>query len=192
MRIPIAKESRSFVLTGLGFSLSLLYLGNRTLRKIAMATFGVSAALGWALRDPDRTIIPISNGILSPADGKVIRIETGKDVRRISIFVSPGNCHIIRSPADGSFEISETLSIHGDIPTTIAHATDDAHRLFSTAQGDVRQGDRIASIQFNSIAGPLCGSRIDVTFPIDQRLMVNVGDAVIAGVTAIAQRAADH
>jgi len=181
MRIPITKESRCFVLTGLGFSLSLLFLGNRALKKAAMATFGISAALGWALRDPDRYVIPVS-------DGEIIRIETKDDMRRISIFVSPKNCHVIRSPVDGACEIlGNTVSMNG---VTVVHATDDAHRLIPAAeQSDVHQGDRIASIQFNSIAGPFCGSRIDVTFPIDQRLMVNVGEAVIAGVTAIAQRA---
>lgn len=59
-------------------------------------------------RDPERDIPADTNVIVSPADGKIIKIEQiyeheylKKDVIKISIFMSPFNVHINRIPFNG-------------------------------------------------------------------------------------------
>src|SRR4030042_915551 len=64
--------------------------------------------MAFFFRDPDR-IIPGGKGLLvSPADGKVIGIKDVADkmyldaeVKEISIFMSPLDVHVNRSPCDG-------------------------------------------------------------------------------------------
>lgn len=191
--MPITKESRGFVLSGLAFSLSLIYLGNRTLRRIGMLTAATAGALGWALRDPDRYLIPIKDGVLSPADGQIIRIDSVESrfgpARRLSIFIGPADCHVLRAPVSGAVESGHgTAVFSGTIPAMVEHVGGTGHRFVAReTDGDVEQGERIASIQFASPAGPLFGTRVDLTFPVDQRLMVTVGDRVIAGITALSE-----
>ena len=59
-------------------------------------------------RDPEREI-PAGVGVLvSPADGRVVEIraeeEAGRSRQRISVFMSPLNVHVNRSPVSGSIE----------------------------------------------------------------------------------------
>ena len=60
-------------------------------------------------RDPKRIIPKQDNLILSPADGKVIKIEdivdpkSGEKLKLISIFLSVFNVHANRMPIDGKF-----------------------------------------------------------------------------------------
>jgi len=87
----------------------------------------VTAALGWGLagsmlailtvavasffRDPERVIPAGDNLVVSPADGKVVSIaDVNQDpmfreaVTRVSIFLSPLDVHINRSPVTGTVE----------------------------------------------------------------------------------------
>ena len=59
-------------------------------------------------RNPNRKIQRDQNVILSPADGKILSVEKcreerylGKECLRVSIFMSPFNCHINRAPVAG-------------------------------------------------------------------------------------------
>ena len=60
-------------------------------------------------RDPSRVIPKNKNLIISPADGKIIKIkefedpESGKKLKLISIFLSVFNVHANRMPVDGEF-----------------------------------------------------------------------------------------
>ncbi|MFL2990193.1 MAG: phosphatidylserine decarboxylase family protein [Candidatus Neomarinimicrobiota bacterium] len=60
-------------------------------------------------RDPSRVIPKNKNSIISPADGKIIKIkefedpESGKKLKLISIFLSVFNVHANRMPVDGKF-----------------------------------------------------------------------------------------
>ncbi len=71
----------------------------------------------WFFRDPDRTVPAGENLLISPADGKVILIDTkpmpkelqggaigGEPVQRIAIFLNVFNVHVNRVPAGGSIE----------------------------------------------------------------------------------------
>ena len=71
-------------------------------------------AIAAFFRDPERTI-PTGEGlIVSPADGRVVSIADIKDdpkfaeaAARVSIFLSPLDVHINRSPISGNVERSQ-------------------------------------------------------------------------------------
>ena len=57
-------------------------------------------------RDPDREIPSDPRAIVSPADGRVVEIKSetveSRSFRRISIFMSPFDVHVNRSPIAGT------------------------------------------------------------------------------------------
>ena len=91
---------------------------------IAAVVAVVLAALGWIVlallawiafffilqffRDPPRTIPQGANSVLSPADGRIVLVETTRDpylerdALKISVFMNVFNVHSNRSPVDGN------------------------------------------------------------------------------------------
>ena len=78
-----------------------------------LALLGLLATLFicYFFRDPDRVIPDVPGGVVSPADGKVIRVEqlkqspyTSGPCRKISIFMSVFNVHVNRIPFDGQIK----------------------------------------------------------------------------------------
>lgn len=195
----------------LAAGLWFLTTGSRFFRRLGAVTLAVAAGLAAFLRDPDRMVIPIENGVLAPADGKVIRIDTvrldeffSEPVRRISIFMSLADCHVNRNPisgrvahksqSDGTFlaawdeRSSEEnrragMGIEGDFPCFLRQVAGLVARQIVCRPdvGDrVEQGERFGLIKF--------GSRVDVFFPSDLAVLVNVGDRTLGGITALAVR----
>ncbi len=81
---------------------------------IMLAAFIVAAWSLWFFRDPNRVTPPGTDQVISPADGKVIKIdvaplpvalrEAGVDyppMQRVSIFLNIFNVHVNRVPAAG-------------------------------------------------------------------------------------------
>src|SRR4030066_1064109 len=74
--------------------------------------FALTIFMVFFFRDPERKI-PTGEGIfVSPADGKVILIKDvyekdylKADTKEISVFMSPLNVHVNRSPCDGKVSI---------------------------------------------------------------------------------------
>lgn len=93
----------AIVLAAVAFSLGSRFLGSLFVL-MALAFIGF-------FRDPER-IAPQGEGlIVAPADGKVVSIadvagerEFPEAVKRISVFLSPLDVHINRSPIDGVVE----------------------------------------------------------------------------------------
>lgn len=149
-------------------------------------------------RDPDR--IPEGDGMLSPADGKVI--EASAD--RITVFMSPSNVHVNRAPLNGRvLNIEYRKGTH--MPAFMKKArenqqnrmhleTDDGLMELRQITGtlvrrivcyvhpgdQVSRGERIGMIRF--------GSRVEVSIPCGYELRVFEGDRVRAGETVIAAR----
>lgn len=77
--------------------------------------FGLLAFLAWLavafivqfFRDPARTIPQQTDAVLSPADGRVVKVERARDpyldrdALMISVFMNVFNVHSNRSPVDG-------------------------------------------------------------------------------------------
>ena len=162
----------------------------------------------YFFRDPERTV-PIGEDILvSPADGIITNIsevkEGKKNYTKVSIFLSVFNVHIQRLPISG--EISKIDYFEGKfINATLDKASEENERLKLTIKSGnniihvtqiagliarriicnvklkdkINQGDRYGIIKF--------GSRVDIEFPNNFNLLVNVGQQWIGGETIIAQ-----
>ena len=170
----------------------------------------VSLWVLWFFRDPER--LPESDSsstILSPADGKVIKIEeanypyliVGKAMR-ISVFMNIFNVHVNRIPVTGKIV---GLEYHKG---KFLGAYADKASLENEQMGIVVQTDK-TKLMFIQIAGLIArrivcrlkdgenvergqrfglirfGSRVDIYMPMDARLLVEVGDTVYAGKSSI-------
>ena len=60
-------------------------------------------------RDPLRVIPQSDDIVISAADGKVTRIEENEDGKLVSVFLSPLDVHINRSPIDGKVVRAEYI-----------------------------------------------------------------------------------
>ena len=105
-RIPVAAEGYPFI----GYSALLSILSG--LLGFPLITLILLVATTFILmffRDPERTTPEIDRGVISPADGKIIFVETTRDERfadedvlKISIFMNVFNVHVNRIPFSGT------------------------------------------------------------------------------------------
>ncbi len=162
----------------------------------------------YFFRDPER-VVPLGDDILvSPADGLITNIsetkEGKKNYTKVSIFLSIFNVHIQRLPLSGV--ITKVDYIEGKfINATLDKASDENERLKITIKNsnnliyvtqiagliarrivnyvkpneNVNQGERYGIIKF--------GSRVDIEFPNNFKILVNEGQQCIGGETVIAQ-----
>ncbi|QID17302.1 phosphatidylserine decarboxylase [Nitrogeniibacter mangrovi] len=204
----IAREGWTFI--GLCFGVALLVHG----------AFGWPFALPlWLLllfmlqffRDPERRAPDVPGAVLSPADGRVIAIESvedpylKRDALRISVHMNPFNVHSNRSPVDG--EVKQQWYTPGRfLHATLDKASDENERNALW----IRCADRI-DVTCVQIAGVLArrilcsvkpgdvmkrgqrygfirfGSRMDIYLPPGSRARVAIGDKVRATASVIAQ-----
>ncbi|SEN23484.1 phosphatidylserine decarboxylase [bacterium A37T11] len=162
-------------------------------------------------RSPKR-LIPLNDGhILCPADGKVVVIEETeeteyfKDKRiQISIFMSPVNVHINRTPISGLVRFfkyhpgkylmawNPKSSILNERTTVVVANQQGKEVLFRQIAGAmarrivwyVKEGDQVAQGQeFGFIK---FGSRVDVFLPLGTKVNVKLGEKVTGGITPLA------
>ena len=106
-KIGICREGWPCIgLTGVS-ALVFGMLGWSLLAVLCLALFGFSM---YFFRDPERIVPQRPGCAVSPADGKVVRIEervdpmTGRTSHCVSIFMSLFNVHVNRSPVRGTVE----------------------------------------------------------------------------------------
>lgn len=165
-------------------------------------------------RDPERAIAAQARAVLSPADGRVMvaGAPTGEQTppgtwQQITIFLSPMDVHVNRMPVGGRVtkvsyhpgrflpaykveagdlnEHTEVWVEHGAQTLVVRQIVGVLARriVCRTREGaTVSAGERFGVMKF--------GSRMDVFVPPDTRILVSVGDRVVAGVTRIAELAA--
>jgi len=194
---------------------------------IAVVLAGLAAwsgGRGWAVpflilaaffvfffRDPDRTTPSEPNLVVSPADGRVMLagVEPGPGApdgqwRQISIFLSPIDVHVNRTPVEGTvthveyhpgkflpaykveagqlnewtevwFERQGRAVVCRQIVGILARRIVCRLRTGDT----VTRGQRFGVMKF--------GSRIDLFVPTDARILVKAGDRAVAGETVLAR-----
>jgi phosphatidylserine decarboxylase len=181
----------------------------------------VLAALAWLavlfivqfFRDPPRAVPSQPNAVLSPADGRIVRVERTRDpylerdALKISVFMNVFNVHSNRSPVDGrvvnawyhpgsfvnaaldkaSLE-NERNALHlataaGDDVTCVQIAGLIARRILCY----VKPGDTLARGQRYGFIR--FGSRVDVYLAPTATPKVAVGDVVAATTTVLAELA---
>lgn len=162
-------------------------------------------------RDPEIECPQKENVIYAPAEGKVVVIEETyegeylKENRiQISIFMSPLNVHVNRTPIKGVIDFFKyhkgkylvawhPKSSTDNERTTICVKTENGVKIlirqiagavarrifFYPAVGDaVESGERVGFIRF--------GSRVDVFLPLDADIKVKIGDITKGATTELA------
>ncbi len=188
----------------------------RRFRKILTWTFAFLSLLCtsftiYFFRNPDREVNVQVNGIIAPADGTIVQIkkvfenEYFKDDRlQVSIFMSPLNVHVNRSPVSGVLKYYkyykgryyvaslDKSSEMNERNTIIVEREDGVEIMFRQIAGfmarriaffkkvndRLNQGEVFGLIRF--------GSRVDLFLPTDAEIFVKIGDKTVAGQTLLA------
>ena len=182
------------VLTALSFGIGWIAIG--------VFLLFLTSFVAFFFRNPPRTIPKDPSIIVSPADGKVVKIDRVGNVTKVSIFLSLFNVHVNRSPIAGSIEAldyrkgkfkaayNHAASLENERNTIMVSdgrikivfiqiAGVVARRIvFWKRVGDrVEKGDLVGLIRF--------GSRVDILFPAGTEVTVAVGDRVRGGSSPI-------
>jgi phosphatidylserine decarboxylase len=168
---------------------------------LVVVVWGFFLFLAYFFRDPERTI---GDGIVSPADGKVLAIGPDGERTRIAVFMNVTDVHMNRLPIDGRL-VRVDDGGEGFRPAFHPDAIHNVWRSYTldTAIGEVevvqmtgivarrilsflkvgesgRKGDRFGMI--------VLGSRVDLLFSTERaKPTVQVGDRVRAGETSVAR-----
>ena len=190
----------------------LLILINKILGVIG---FVLTVWVYYFFRDPERYPINDDNFLVSPADGVISLIVNvrgpkelnmeNKEFQRVSVFMNVFDCHVNRVPVSG--KIDEIFYKPGKFfDASLDKASEDNERnliKYSNKLGktfaivqiaglvarrivcevkegqNLNQGDRIGIIRF--------GSRVDLYFDNDYKLLAKLGQTVVAGESLLAK-----
>ena len=186
--IPLA------ILAGLSF------IGGFTAGGILMSILFVFVA--FFFRNPPRAIPTDEKIIVSPADGRVVKVERVGNVTRMSIFLSIFNVHVNRSPIAGRIEAVEYKRGKFLFAFKSAASTENERNVVMVSNGRVTMvftqiaGVVARRIVFWKKAGDVVskgelvglirfGSRVDVLFPAGTEATVQVGMRVKGGSSPI-------
>jgi len=162
-------------------------------------------------RDPPRQVPALASAVLSPADGRIVKVHkvhdtlTQRETLLISVFMNVFNVHSNRSPVDGTVE-SVQYSPGSFVNADLDKASTENERNAMVMRLD--SGERVTVIQVAGLIARriLCyvkpgdrlargqrygfirfGSRVDVYLPLTARPRVAVGDIVYATTTVLAE-----
>ena len=207
--MKIAKEGLLFILPAIVLAVLAALPGWWP----ATALFGLlAAAFVFFFRDPARRPPEGENLVVSPADGKVVRIDELPShpdipgpVRRVCIFLSLYDVHLTRAPLSGDVRQGRLPSgeVLPRLPRRSQRAQREQLRILLAGERTplfvkqivgvaarrikcfVRPGDRVARGQ--KIGLMYFGSRVEVTFPPGVTIKAGVGQKVRAGESVIAE-----
>jgi phosphatidylserine decarboxylase len=163
-------------------------------------------------RNPIFEISQNTKHVLAPADGKVVVIEETEETeyfrarkKQVSIFMSPVNVHVNRSPVSGVISFfkyhpgkylvawhpksstdNERTTIAVKMPNgaevvfrQIAGAVARRIKWYIKEGQPIEQGQEFGFIKF--------GSRVDIFLPLEAKITVKVGETTKGGRTIIAE-----
>jgi phosphatidylserine decarboxylase len=204
---PVAKEGLPFCAVGAACWVGAAALGWTGLGAVVGAGTIFTA---WFFRNPARAVPKAANLIVSPGDGRVLAVVEEDEARflkrraiRVSIFLSPLNVHINRTPCEGT--VSSVTHLPGKFlaanrseatleneQTAVLIEADNGQRVLCVQVAGyvarrivtwlrpgerVDRGERYGLIRF--------GSRMDVYLPVGTAIKVRVGDSVRGGESVI-------
>src|SRR5262245_56232450 len=107
---------------------------------------GLFLFVAFFFRNPGRKIPADPRAIVSPADGKVVRVERVGNVTRMSIFLSLFNVHVNRSPIAGRIETVDYRPGKFLVAFNDKASTDNERNIVMVSNGHI-------NIVFTQIAG---------------------------------------
>ena len=207
MRISIVSDGFRFIIPLLILSAIVIYF------KFLILSIVLSILTIFIIsffRDPERKILEGKGIVVSPADGRVVKIQTvkddtiyGGDAVCISIFLSIFNVHVNRAPYEGV--IKKVVYNHGKFLA----AFDDKASLLNEQNSILIESQNGKKVLVKQIAGLIArrivcwvkegdkverglryglirfGSRVDIFLPPDTELKVKVGDKIKGGIDVI-------
>ena len=174
----------------------------------AITLLGCAVFVAYFFRDPKRTVPSDPGLVVSPADGKVVRIrEEGANIR-VSIFLSIFNVHINRAPING--RVSDVRYQKGRFRAAFNHLAsmeNEKNTIIIEGEGIQVECSQIAGVVARRIvcwakAGDMLargerlglirfGSRVDLLLPPKVKLLVQIGDKIHGGTSIIGRITAD-
>jgi len=181
--------------------------------------FGAWSLIAWVavlfvlqfFRDPARPVPEGRHLVLSPADGRVIKVAKAldpylkRDAILVSVFMNVFNVHSNRSPVDGM--VSEIWYFPGkfvnaDLDKASTENERNAMHIKTPTGADVtcvqvagliarrilcyvKQGDALSRGQRYGFIR--FGSRVDVYLPLDAKVVTSIGDKVRATTSILAE-----
>lgn len=197
----MVKEGFPFVITPI---IAALIFGYFQLWLLAGVFVLLAGFMAYFFRDPYRRIPEESGIVVSAADGRVTRVDENAAGKTISVFLSPLDVHINRSPIAGT--VTKVEYIRGrKAPATSDQASFTNERNSITIQNDqltvictqiagivarrivcwpkegdkLELGEKFGLIKFSS--------RTDVLLPVGAEVLVKIGDRVVGGETIVAR-----
>ncbi len=207
---PIAREGYAFIIPPFLIAFGFWWYSYPWISSVFLL---ISVGIALFFRNPERTTLEDPATVLSPADGRVVQIESNvksrnipeRSFKRISIFMSVFNVHINRWPISGSVrKITHVPGGFVDARFPAASLTNEHNSIvLDTIQGPievvqiagmiarriacwVREGDTVR--QGERLGLIRFGSRVDVYLPEDFTFTVDLGTRVSAGMTVIASK----
>ncbi|MFY0651563.1 MAG: phosphatidylserine decarboxylase family protein [Cyclobacteriaceae bacterium] len=217
--MTIHKEGRlllivlTIVFLGLNIAIKQLYPQDPLLQNIVLiSTLGFYLIILQFFRSPKVVTHINDKQVIAPADGKVVVIEETTEEeyfktkrKQISIFMSPVNVHVNRSPVSGMVKYfkyhagkylvawhpkSSTENERTTMVLDLGNGLEVLVRQIAGAMArrikwyvdegvELEQGNEFGFIKF--------GSRVDVFLPLDADVKVIIGDKTKAGKTILAE-----
>lgn len=206
--MKVAKEGLRFILGATALAVLWAILGVGVLAGFFLL---LAAAFAFFFRDPDRLPPPGDGRLVSPADGEVLGLEDvpshpdlGGPARRITIFLSLYDVHLVRAPVAGTVaradyrpgrflpaykpeagehNESQTLVLKGGrtglVMKMIVGVAARRIKAFVKAGDAVERGQRVGLMYF--------GSRVELTLSAAVEIKVRLHDKVKAGLTVIGE-----
>lgn len=191
--MKLAKNSTAWISVPIFLTAALAIAGSWYMSAVALVGF---IFMIFFHRDPDR--LPRGDGMVSPADGRIIQATPEK----ITVFMGAYDVHVNRAPLDGTVRSIEYRK-GSHMPAFLNRACHNQQNRIrmETDEGDLElrqitgtivreivcyvrpgdhvfRGERIGMIRF--------GSRVEASIPKGYKLQVGLGDKVRAGETVVA------
>jgi len=171
---------------------------------------GLTAFVMYFFRNPERVVPREEGAVISPADGRIVQKKTvredkylGGEAIKVSVFMNVFNVHVNRAPYKGKVTqvdycpgkfVNASLDKASELNerNAVLMETEEGKKLLFVqiaglvarrivcyvGAGDrLEKGERFGLIRF--------GSRVDVYFPPDADIKVQMGDTVKAGETIL-------
>lgn len=212
------KEIKSFIPFGLGFIVICIMMEMILPNRWLISALYTLCILTWVFaliffRNPPRTIFQREDDLIfAPADGKLVVYEKTtvtehleEEMIQLSIFMSPLNVHVNRTPVSG---IVEYYKYHPGqfLPAWNPKASTDNERSTLVIKSDfgpkillrqiagamarrvvtyVKDNDQV--VQGEDFGFIRIGSRVDVFLPTDSEILVSLNQKIIGNRTVLAR-----